>query len=256
MKAHQSTIRERELKNFGLEPWSHVNVDLSVAVVKPSSYQLTKEIILRYEWLGTMPSVMLQSYGIFFPWKNGLGYECGGVVIYAHDYVENRGVWDKYGYTGKMILLARGACAHWTPKNTASKLIRESMRLLPPKYKVVTATVDANAGEVGTIYQACNFVYTGVMRKNKTRWAIKSGGKIIGSRTVRARVGCQRIDEVRKVWPDATVIKQLSKARYFAFRGSKAETKKNLGAIKHLLKPFPKREEEGNVRRGEVHSVS
>jgi hypothetical protein len=52
------------------------------------------------------------------------------------------------------------------------------------------------------------------------------------------------IDEVRKVWPDAVVIKQLSKHRYFAFRGTRKEQKENFLAIKHLIKPYPKRDQE------------
>src|SRR5262249_23603123 len=57
----------------------------------------------------------------------------------------------------KIIALLRGACARWAHPHAASKLVRCSMRLLPEKYKVVTATVDGDAGrgwhhlEVGTI---------------------------------------------------------------------------------------------------------
>ena len=40
------------------------------------------------------------------------------------------------------------------------------MKMLPEEYKVVTATVDEHAGEIGTIYQACNFHYIGSMREN------------------------------------------------------------------------------------------
>jgi hypothetical protein len=38
-----------------------------------------------------------------------------------------------------------------------AKLIRGSLRLLPERYTVITATVDGRAGEVGTVYQACGF---------------------------------------------------------------------------------------------------
>jgi hypothetical protein len=37
------------------------------------------------------------------------------------------------------------------------------MDLLPERYQIVTATVDAAAGEIGIIYQACGFDYVGVM---------------------------------------------------------------------------------------------
>ena len=77
----------------------------------------------------------------------------------CHEPGENLGVWDRYGFSGKIITLARGACLPWAPPHAGSKLIRASMRLLPARYTVVTASVDATAGEVGTLYQACNFAF-------------------------------------------------------------------------------------------------
>lgn len=44
------------------------------------------------------------------------------------------------------------------------KVIRRSMRLLPERYRIVTATCDRAAGEIGTIYQACGFDDVGTMR--------------------------------------------------------------------------------------------
>jgi hypothetical protein len=67
-------------------------------------------------------------------------------------------VWDAYGYSGRIITLARGACVPWAHPHAASKLIRRSMDLLPERYKIVTASVDRLAGEIGTIYQACGFL--------------------------------------------------------------------------------------------------
>ena len=78
----------------------------------------------------------------------------GGAVVFGPEDSENLGIWDKYGYTGKIIALKRGACVHWAHPHAASKLIRRSMDLLPARYQVITATVDAAAGEIGTIYQA------------------------------------------------------------------------------------------------------
>src|SRR5260221_107121 len=81
----------------------------------------------------------------------------GGVVIYGDEPGENLGVWDRYGYRGKILGLLRGACLHWAHPHSASKLIRRSMDLLPERYRVITATVDRAAGEIGTVYQAAGF---------------------------------------------------------------------------------------------------
>jgi hypothetical protein len=65
------------------------------------------------------------------------------------EYGENLGVWDAYGYRGKIIALLRGVCTHRAPLHAASKLVRGSMKLLPVRFEIVTATVDGTLGGIG-----------------------------------------------------------------------------------------------------------
>ncbi len=245
--AYQKIVRDRkaildEEGNLFGDFWSKIDIDLKKAVVREISLNEAKKIIVEYEWLGCLPAVNWKAFGIFFE------ETLGGAVVFGPEYSENLGVWDKYGYTGKMILLSRGACVHWTPPNTGSKLIMRAIKMLPEKYKVVTCTVDSLAGEIGTIYQACNFIYVGSMRASNPRkggatrqsWLI--GGKLYGSRSMRAKIGTQKISEVLKYFPDAKIVTQVSKGRYFHFRGNKDENESNLESIKHLIKPYPKRD--------------
>lgn len=238
MKAHQRIVRERLVE---LDPipkrgdGTPIDVDIKKAVIKPVTRAEAQEIILKYEWLGKLAAVNWYYFGIFFE-----GH-LAGVVVYGQEYAENMGVWDKFGYTGRIILLNRGACVHWAHPHSASKLIRESMKMLPDKYKVITCTVDDLAGEIGTIYQACNFDYVGVMRKGKKREAFLIDGKIVSARSMRSRFGTQRLDILRQHIPDIIKIEQNAKGRYFAFRGNKKEKKELRTAIDHLVKPYPKR---------------
>lgn len=207
-----------------------------------------------------MPAVVWHMYGIFF---DGC---CAGVVCYGPEYSENLGIqaresgrkcadWSKYGYEGKMILLSRGACVHWAHPHCGSKLIRASMKLLPQKYEIVTATTDEAAGEVGTIYQACGFHYVGSMRDSNTNvnsrrldrdgWMID--GKIWSARSIRQAVGSTRIDDIRAIFPGVEKVAQHSKHRYFAFRGSTKTKRTHQKAISHLIKPYPKRAVEVSI---------
>lgn len=239
MKAHQKVIRES--KEGSCSPVE--KPDIKTAVVKEITREQAKTIIEEYEWLGKLAAVNWFYYGIFFE-----GH-LGGVVVYGQEYIENLGIWDKYGYTGKIILLNRGACVHWAHPHSASKLIRQSMKMLPEKYKVVTATVDDLAGEIGTIYQACGFDYIGSMRDNnpnvksrkgdRSAWVID--GKIWTARNLRQRYGTTKMDVIRSFHPDVIKIKQNSKHRYFAFRGSKKEKRELRESIKEFIKPYPKR---------------
>jgi len=260
LKAHQRLIREKKAKDAASDNmfgawWTDINKDISNGIVRKIDRKTCERIILEYEWLGCMPAVVWFMFGIYFDGN------CAGVVCYGPEYSENLGKqareqgrkcadWSKYGFEGKMILLSRGACVHWAHPHSGSKLIRRSMKMLPEVYKVVTATTDEAAGEIGTIYQACGFHYVGSMRDSnanvKSRhmdrdaWLID--GKIIGSRTMRQQIGNSRMDEILKRYPQAQKIKQHSKHRYFAFRGSRKEQKAHREAIAHLVKPYPKRD--------------
>ncbi len=246
MKAHQRLVREKIAAQnddlFG-NWWSDIDTDIKKAEVKEITHKQAKEIIEKYEWLGCLAAINWHYYGIFF---DGI---CGGVVVYGVEYIENLGRWDKYDYTGKIILLNRGACVHWAHPHSASKLISSSIKLLPEKYKVVTCTVDDLAGEIGTIYQACNFKYVGSMREanpnvnsrdgDRDGWLIN--GKMYGARAMRQKFGTTELDTIKKHFPNVKKVKQNSKGRYFFFRGTRSEKKYHLSKISHLVKEYPKR---------------
>lgn len=114
------------------------------------------------------------------------------------------------------------------------------MRMLPEKYKVITATVDNTANEVGTIYQACGFDYVGQMSKGGNRASIlEPDGKHLSERQAYARYGTRSIKKLREL--GLTVVSVPRKNRYFGFTGSKKEMRENRKAIEHLLQPYPKR---------------
>lgn len=250
-KSHQRLIRERKAQEANSDLfgpwWEGIDRSIENAVVKEVDRPTAERIILDYEWLGCMPAVVWHTYGIFFD-----GH-CGGVVVYGPEYSENLGKisragskkcstdWSKLGFEGKMVLLSRGACVHWAHPHSGSKLIRRSMDLLPKKYEVITATTDWAAGEIGTIYQACGFHYVGAMRKQPFRDGWLINGKLYGSRSLRSKLGCTKIEVIRASYPDVVKVKQHSKHRYFAFRGSKTVQKRHKKAIATIIKPYPKR---------------
>ncbi len=247
--AHQYLRRvEKQIEEQENPYWKNLDLDLKRVTIKPVSLSYAKEIIEEYEYLGCIAAVNWYQYGIFFKDMEDGEEICGGVVVYGQEYAENRGVWDKYGYTGKIILLNRGVCLHWTPKNTNSKLIMESMKMLPEKYEVITCTIDPDAGEIGTIYQACNFNYVGAMRKNKKRTNFIINGKKYGSRSVRQTYGTMAKDKLpelvkAKLGEDATLefVQVHAKHRYFYFRGTKVTRKIHKKALESIIKEYPKR---------------
>ncbi len=240
MKAHQRFIREELSKT---EP--AYKADIATAVVKEISVAEAREPIERLEWLKSIPAFVSHCFGIFFlqpdeQWK------LGGAVVYSNEYGENLGVWDKLGFTGKIICLSRGCGDHWSHPHAASKLIRTSMKMLPEKYKVVTCTVDSDAGEIGTIYQACGFDYIGVMSKGGNQATIiQPDGKRISARDAYSRYGTRSICALREMGLDVRSVPR--KSRYFGFIGSQREQRENRNAIQHMIKPYPKRPPQANT---------
>ena len=64
-------------------------------------------------------------------------------------------------HADKVIELNRLVVEDGVEKNTASLLVGKSIRLLP-KPKIIVSYADSGQGHVGKVYQACNFVYTGL----------------------------------------------------------------------------------------------
>jgi hypothetical protein len=134
------------------------HLDVGKAVVRYVCRQQAVEMIARYEWLGTM-SATSRHFGIFF------GDFCAGVTcVGGSGCVSGTGVAQMFDIDqSELAILARGACAHWAPSGTNSKLVSWTARLIRRECwaKLLMAYADPSAGEYGTIYQASNWAYVG-----------------------------------------------------------------------------------------------
>lgn len=245
--AHQYKIRVDKSKN------EKIDFDLSDVMLNNTTFEIidkqtAKEVIVEYEWLKTIPHQTSFHFGLYFNINNKK--YLGGVLIYSEDYAQNTGVWDKYGFGDKLILLSRGVCLWWTPKNSASYFISKSIKWLKDntKYRIVTATVDPNAGEIGTIYQSLNWVYVGLMRgnynnnKESKRFSVLINGKLRYSRSIRKEFGSMKQDVILKKYPNAEFLPQYRKRRYFYFFDTKQNNKIYRNNIGFLIQPYPKRD--------------
>jgi len=247
MEAYQYRIRKEKSMTEKVD--FDINcLDLNKTKIKRIDKPTATKIILEYEWLHSMPFANKYFFGIYFIVGN-IEY-LGGVLVFGNEYSENTGAWAKYGYENKMLLLSRGVCLWWTPKNTASFFISRTLKWIKKntEYKIITATVDKAAGEIGTIYQSLNWHYVGLMSGNyhgnkmATRFGVVINGKLRFSRWVRNKIGSMKRDEILKHYPEAIFVPQYRKERYFYFIGNKRENSKYYDSIKHLILPHKKRE--------------
>jgi hypothetical protein len=135
-----------------------LDLDLKRAVVRPISRRLAAQVILKYEYLGTMAKTN-RHYGLFF------GNACAGVAcVVIGGGTAGIETHKQFGIAaGALAVLARGACVHWAPPGANSKLVAWTAKLVAREgvARVLLAFADPEAGEIGTIYQACNWTYLG-----------------------------------------------------------------------------------------------
>ena len=132
--------------------------NLKNAVVAQVSNRLAAQIILRFEWLGTMPGTTTFSYGL---WPDAALHHkqedlLGAVVFTKGGNVKALASVGPYDST---MILARGACVMRAGRNAASFLISRACKLAARDHGVThfLAYSDPEAGERGVIYRALNW---------------------------------------------------------------------------------------------------
>jgi len=175
-----------------------------------------------------MPTFCTHHYGIYFD------NICGGVVVYGISLPQP--VFDSIcgvEFGNKVRVLSRGACVYWTPIGSASKLISVSLRMLKKEgYKIIIAYCDTRAGEIGTIYQACNFIYTGVS---------EGGNEYLIENKWRTGIGASEYSHEKRNLNDYENRKRSIKHRYIYLLGTPSEHKLLLSKLRYPQLPYPKR---------------
>jgi hypothetical protein len=157
--SYQKAIRDVIAKIEG--PKQNAPVTMEGAYVTKISNQQAGEIILKYEWLGTMGRPQ-SCYGLWFN-IDGIP-SLAGVVCFG--FATGRQASNVCGKENAKLAIAleRGACVYWAPKNAASWFLPKAMALASKEkgWKIFFAYSDPAANELGTIYQACNWIYLGI----------------------------------------------------------------------------------------------
>lgn len=153
----------------------------------PILFPEVRKFIERHEWLGTMSNQPTH----FFLARLKSTDQLSGVVIMDMP-TFSKLIGDE---TRKLErLISRGACISWSPKNLASSLIMYAIRWMVKntRYRVFTAYSDPEAKELGTIYQACNFIYLGQVSGATHKYRVPGTKKWISDRSFRTRSAYKR----------------------------------------------------------------
>lgn len=242
MICHQRKIREAQ----ALTDPRPVMDNLDGVVVRQITREEAEAIIYQYEWLGTMPTVARAYYGMVTAEGEIIGACCFGVGGGSNARnicgPENRDV---------TICLERGACVHWAHPHAGSKLVSKACKLAAREFgwKVFYAYSDEHAGEIGTIYQACNWLYLGrgVGRGsgNTSRSVFYDpAGRKVTSKSMRAHVKREFACSITEAWPILewfgwTRDREMDKHKYVTIIAKGRDREALLTHITPL--PYPKR---------------
>mgnify|MGYP003111035832 CR=1 FL=1 len=118
-----------------------------------------KHFIKKHEWLGNIPNRPTHRFTARLKQNSALA----GVVIMAIPNTFGNLLGKDKDKNNLEKLVARGASISWAPKNLGSWLVSKSVKWMVQNtdFRIFTAYSDPEAKELGTIYQAMNWIYLG-----------------------------------------------------------------------------------------------
>jgi|GEM_PF-983914 len=270
---HQHLMKERylenDLKNLSFNPDNH---PISDYVFSKEDYSdELSEFLKRYEWLG--------SVGVYPRWcftmrLNGV---LAGLQIFNEPTAYSKILGDR---TMKLeSLIQRGCTVSWAHQHLGSRMLMMSIDWMVKNTdkRVFVGYSDPRAGEIGTIYQACNFKYLGsgfgvkkkychpihkngkefcehsLRRTSVFKWWCKKNGVVVDPSWIKPN-GFKDVtkipNEIRKAWygwgdkiiSESKSINVEAKGKYVLIRGKdKREQRELESALSVKIYPYPKR---------------
>ena len=209
--------------------------DMAVNTIKKSE---ARKYIASFHYSKTFPDSTLFAYAGF------LGDKLAGIITYGMGagVSQYRNVIPDIK-NGEYAELTRLWCPDSMPRNTESKLIAESIKLLPVRIKLLISFSDESQGHCGYIYQATNWIYCG--KNNGGKVLVDANGIVCHSRL---------IGMYRKRHPEYASMTRKEimtkhgfreekggrKHKYVKFRGSRAFKKGCIEEIKQIIESYPK----------------
>lgn len=203
--------------------------------VEPIQNKDTYPFLLNIHYAGRIPSITY-SFGLF------LNTALVGCVTYGTP--PSSGL--RIGIAGREfssnVLELNRLCLLKNIKNEASLLVGASLKELKKQGNfIVVSFADTKMDHTGYVYQACNFLYTGLSAK-RTDWKVRGKEHLHGQTIADEFRGCKnRAAMMReKYGEDFYLAPRSRKHRYIYIIGDRNFKKSVLGSIKYKLETYPK----------------
>jgi hypothetical protein len=121
-----------------------------------------------------------------------------------------------------------------TPKNTESYLIGNTLKLV--NKEIIVSYAEIEQGHLGIVYQATNWIYTGMSAKHSS-WTIE-GEKGLHQQSLSDKYS---ISEIKQIYGDKfKYTERPRKHRYIYFNCNKKRKKELFKKLKYQIMPYPK----------------
>lgn len=122
-------------------------------------------------------------------------------------------------------------------KNILSFFVSKAIKILPAPM-ILVSYADANQNHHGYIYQATNWIYSGLSSKEKKVFV---NGKLQHRRTLNSNFGTSSVEDLKKIDNvEIEVEEQEGKHRYFYFIGNKKQISGMKKDFNYEVLPYPK----------------
>ncbi len=145
-------------------------------------------------------------------------------------------------YRYNVVDLNRLYIYDWAGKNSESWLIGQAFKMLKtlhPNRFIIVSYASVSDGHIGTVYQATNFLYTGLSSKGGLQFNIR--GKELTARATMAQYGTVSKPKLVEMFGDKISWQATTqKHRYIYFLGSKSQRKTLMRALRWPIQSYPK----------------
>jgi hypothetical protein len=203
----------------------------------------TKDWLLNIHYAKRIPSISY-AFGLY------IDNELFGIVTYGTPASSSLRVGVAGKENQKYVLELNRLVFKKEIKNGASILISKSFKYLP-KPSIIVSYADMEQGHVGYVYQACNFIYTGLSAK-RTDWKIKGMEHLHGQTIadMSRNVSGSRVEYMKKTYGSDFYLKERSrKYRYVYILGNKYEKLELKKQLLYKEEKYPK----GDTKKYEIN---
>lgn len=200
--------------------------------VHPISYRDAMEVVVAHHYLHRKAPASY-SFGLFDEMGSLVGVVTYGTPASRSLCVGLAGEEE----AGNVLELTRLWVADVTPKNAESYLIGHSLKQLPDGKDLIVSYAEIEAGHVGTVYQATNWLYTGLSDRH-VEWRIDGVKSSQHTRHFFDQYGS--IEKAKEALGDRLVRAERGrKHRYVFVRGGRGRRRELLSKLRYEVQPYP-----------------